>query len=934
MTFRDRTLLALVLVGSILILTRPAAAQTTHDVLGTVVDSTGAGVGGAMVVVLALPDSVLTKFSLTDGDGNFTLRRVPGGEYILQVTVVGHQTVREPIDVVAEDLDAGTIRLQVLAVEMEELVVSVDHVPFVSRRDTLDYNARAFEVRPNATVEELLARLPGIEVDSDGTISAQGEQVENVLVDGKEFFGTDPTIATRNLPANAVERVQVYDKESDMAEFTGIADGEEERTINLELREDARRGTFGHVVGGVGGGLEPSAVVESQPDGRTRYNEAVNFNRFSPSTQLALLGGANNVNEAGFRWGDVASFSSGGGGGSGRGDLGGGRNDGFTESLAFGLNASHDFADDRWIRTSYFFNTLDNTQKETTKQQQLLGASVAALKDASEDQVTEKTTHRLDMNAQFAVSEGHDIRLRGNLNVGSSGMTSLTRSETTTLEGSLQNEASSSNTVDESDLGGSARLTWRKRLSETGRAVVLEARASMQEPETVGKLVTTTQTVGRDGALVTEEVFQEQTLTRRTLSLSERLSMTQPLGQISQLELFGQHRSVDEDRDNSVFDIGTGVPVVNDELSSGFERSYSYLEGGFRLNRNTERARLTLAVEVQGSTLEGTIRDRNELIENGYTHVLPSANLRWQLNDSKTFSFRYRTATREPSMTQLQPFADNTSPTAIYVGNPDLTPEYAHSWNADYRFFDQFSFVNLFTYVRFSYTDNAIVNSRVYDSRALQTIRPVNVDHRWSANGGLSYGRPIRPIGARINLDYSVSHNRGVELLNERENRSRVWQNSVDASVDNRDKDIFDVRAGARFSLNSVAYSLNEELNQSYMDRTFYGNGLLRFGTGWTLQASLNWRLYDEDVFGAGDRNVAMLNASLAKLAMSDRVELALVGFDLLDQNKGLTYTNGASFIQERRAETLGRYLMVRVMYRLGSLGAGAAHRGGRGQMR
>ncbi len=813
-------------------------------------------------------------------------------------------------------------------------------VPFVSRRDTLDYNALAFEVRPNATVEELLARLPGVEVDSDGTIRAQGEEVRNVLVDGKEFFGSDPTIATRNLPADAVERVQVYDRESDMAEFTGIADGEEERTINLELREDARRGTFGHVVGGLGGGLEPSTVVESQPDGRTRYNESVNFNRFSPTTQLAVLGGANNVNEAGFRWGDVMSFSGGGGGGGGgRGgpggiQLGGGRSDGFTETLAFGLNTSRDFAEDRWIRTSYFFTTLDNTQKEITQQQQLLGSSVSALEDASEDQVTENTTHKLDVNAQYALSEGHDLRLRGNLNVGSSAMTSLAWNETTTLNGELQNQGTSSNTVDGSDFDGSARLTWRKRLSESGRAVVMEARAGLQRPETVANLETTKRVQDRSGDLVTEDIFQDQTRTGRTLSLSERLSFIQPMGQSSMVEVFGEYRSVNEDQESSVFDIGTGVPILNDELSSGFERAYSYLEGGFRFNQNNEDTRFTVGLEVQGSSLEGTIRDRDELIENGYTHVLPSANLRIQLNDTKTFSFRYRTSTREPSMTQLQPFADNTNPTRIYVGNPDLTPEYSHSLNADYRFFDQFSFVNLFTYLRFSYTDNDIVNSRVYDDRALQTVRPVNVDHSWSANGGLSYGRPIRPIGARLNVDYSVNHTRGVELLNELENKSRVWRNTFDASVDNRDKDIFDVRAGARLSFNNVAYTLNEELNQSYLDRTFYGNARVRFGTGWTLMTSVNYRLYDEDVFGAGDRNVAMLNASLAKLAMSDRVEVALVGFDLLDQNKGVTYTNGASYIQERRAETLGRYVMLRVMYRIGNLGRAARHPGGRGRMR
>ena len=944
-----RSFAAFATAGLFLAITPSVDAQETYDVRGVVADSAGAGIDGAMIVALALPDSLLTKYALSNGNGSFTLSRVPAGEYLLQITMVGHQTVRQPFSITAADIDAGTINLAVLVVEMEALVVSVDHVPFVNRRDTLDYNARAFVTRPNATVEELLARLPGIEVDADGTVRAQGEEVRNVLVDGKEFFGSDPTIATRNLPADAIERIQVYDKQSDMAEFTGIADGQEERTINLELREDARRGYFGQAVGGLGGGLEPVAVIEAQPNGRTRYNESLNINRFSPTTQLALLGNANNVNEAGFAWGDFVNFSGGarglggggnrggggrGGGGQGGIQLGGGRNDGFTESMSLGLNANHDFSDDRWIRSSYFYTGLDNVQQQTTQQQQLLGSSAAALENAVADQSTANTTHRVNVNTQYAFSDGHDLRLRGNLSVGSSSMTSLQSSETTTFEGRVQNTGVSSNLVDGNDLGGSASLTWRKRLAENGRSLVAAATTNIQEPELYGDLETTTGIANRNGDLMMQDLFQTQARTGRTLSLSQRLSLTQPVGVGGIFEVFGQRREVNEDQDNSVFDIGTGTPVFNDFLSSGFERTYSYLRGGFRFNKNTEDTRFVIGLQVQRSNLDGTILDRDEYIENGYTHVLPSADYRIQLDEAKTLNFRYTTSTREPSMTELQPFADNTNPIRTYIGNPNLTPEYSHSFNADYRFFDQFSFVNLFTYLRFSYTNDDIVQSRVIDEQALQTVMPVNIDHSWSTNGGVTYGRPIRSVGARINLNYSFNYTRGVEILNELENNSRVLRNTIEASIDNRDKEIFDVRAGARYSFNDIQNTLNQELNQVYLDRTFYGNAMLHYGAGWTFSTTLNYRLYDESVFGVGDRNVAMLQASISKLAMNNRVELELIGFDILDQNKGVAYTTGTSFIQERRTESLGQYIMLKVMYRLGSRRGGAARGGGSGRRR
>lgn len=908
--------------------TAPLHAQDAYAVHGRIAGTDGAVIEGAMVVALALPDSVLTKFSLSDGSGRFTLTGVPPGSYLLQVTMVGRETIRQPFSLEDADLDAGTIELDVMAVDMEELVVSIEHVPFVNRRDTLAYNANAFETRANATVEELLARLPGIEIDSDGTITAQGEQVQNVLVDGREFFGNDPTIATRNLPADAIESIEVYDRESDMAEFTGIADGQEQRTINLQLREEARSGYFGSVVGGLGGGLEPSAVIEAQPVGRTRYHETINVNRFSPNTQLALLGGANNVNQAGFSWGQ---FVGGGGGrgqfGGGGGQFGGGRDDGFTETLALGANVNHDFSEETWIRTSYFYTGLDNVQRQVTTSQQLLGSAGAALQQSASDQTTDNTSHRLNVNAQYEFTEGHEVRLRGNLSASDALRTTLQASSSETLTGERQNSGSSTNVVDSDDFGGSASLTWRKRLGDGGRALVATASAELDDPDSVRDLESSTLVRDGTGALVPLDVLQSQEESERNLEMTQRLSITQPIGG-SVIELFGERHSVDEDGRRSVFDLGSGDPVLNPTLSSGFDRTYAYNRGGLRFSRNSERHRLVLGVQAQRSKLESTIHERDETIDNGFTHVLPSLDYRLQYDDSKTLRFRYTTRTREPSMTELQPFVDNTNPTRTYVGNPNLTPEYAHTLNTEYRFFDQFSFVNLFTYARFSYVDNEIIQSRVYDDRAFQTTTPVNIDHSWSANLGVNYGRPIRPLGADIDIEYSVAHTRGVELLNEVQNNSRIWRNSIDVSLENRDKDVFEIRGGATLSFNDISYTLNDELDQGYLDKRLYANGTLHVGAGWTLRSQLDWALYDEDVFGEGDRNVAMLQASVSRMAMDDRVEIELVGFDLLDQNKGVTYTNGSSFISERRAETLGRYVMLRVNYRLGSLGMGGGDRG------
>jgi len=395
------------------------------------------------------------------------------------------------------------------------------------------------------------------------------------------------------------------------------------------------------------------------------------------------------------------------------------------------------------------------------------------------------------------------------------------------------------------------------------------------------------------------------------------------------VELFGEHRAVDEDKNKSVYDLDGGTPVYNNLLSSDFERTYSYLQGGLRFNRNTENSWFVVGLRVQNSDLEGKVLNRDELITSGYTHVLPSASLKLQLKPGWTMDFRYTTSTREPTMTQLQPFADNSNPLRISVGNPDLTPEYSHSLNADYRYFDQFSFLNFFTFFRLTYTLDNIVQSRTVSGRGVQEVQPVNGGEGWNANGGVNFGRPIRPIGAKITLNTNVTYTTGSEFINQAENQSDIWRTTVDGSLENRDKELFDVRAGTSLTFNDVSYSLNKQLNQSYMNSTIYANGSYYLGDLWTFTSSLNYRLFDEDVFGPGE-NVALWQASVSRLLMDERAELQLIGFDLLNQNQGVNVTSSASSIREERTESLSRYLVVKFIYKVG-LGSGGGGFGGRG---
>ena len=907
----------------------PVRAQQEFDVRGTVADSTGLAMRNAMVVALSREDSVLVKYALSNSAGNFVIEGLPPGAYILQVTLLGYAAIRDDFDVADADVDLGSVTMTMQAIEVDSLVVSVEHVPFINRRDTLSYNVNAFPTPPNALVEELLRRLPGIDVDTDGTITAQGEEVQNVLVDGREFFGRDPRIATRNLPADAVEQVDVYDKQSDMAEFTGIPDGEDERTIDLRLREGARVGYFGRMTGGFGGDVNNAGrlgpSVGSDPVG----------NRFSPTQQLALTANTNNVNQEGFSWED--------GGGRGGGD-----DDGFTESVGLGLNGSRDFGgDNTWIRGSYFLSEVDNEQNRTLQQQQLFGADIASLVDETTDQESGNNNHRVNLNGQYTFSPGHQLRIRANMNAGSSSSESFRNRVTQTVEGQPLNTASTTNLVDGGQHRGDVRLTWRKRLGDSGRSLVAELRGGLQNSDRVTNLESHITGESRGGRDQDQHILQEQNNTGDTWNNSARFSLTQRLGDSYSMEVFGRANTVDQDQDQSVYDLRGDEKIRNPDLSSGFQRAYGYVNAGARLSRNSENSWVTLGVRGQRSSLEGIIVDRDETITSGYTHLLANLDFRWQFREDQTISFEYDGSTDEPSLTELQPFVDNRDPINVYVGNPELQPEYTHEFEADYRFFDQFSFLGVFLRTGFEYTTNPIARARVFDEQGFQTVTPINTDPEWSANTSVNFETPIRRLGVDVDLDYRVSYSRGWEQVNRQTNRSRVLRNTVDASLENRAKDVFDLRVGASFTFNDVEYSLNQALNRDYVNSRYHARGTLYLGA-WTLGSTFNWRVYDEDLYNQGGqsggevnspgRNVARWDASFSRRVFNDRAELELRAYDLLNQNQAVNISNSASFIQESRTESLGQYFMVRVMYRLGMRGdfgrpgRGGGRGGGRGR--
>jgi len=891
-----------------------ASAQDRFDVTGVVVDSAGVGLQGATVVALTAADSTLTKFATANSEGAFTLRRVPVGDYVLQITFVGFRTIQKDFTLAEGDYDAGRMVMEIQTEELDELVVSAEHIPMVVKRDTLEYNANAFATRPNAVVEDLLRRLPGIEVEADGSIKAQGEDVQKVLVDGKEFFGDDPKIATKNLPAAAIERVQVYDKKSDMAEFTGVDDGEEQKTINLELKEDAKNGYFGNMSGGY--------------SAEGRYDGQASINRFSPNTQLAFIGNFNNINRQGFSFGDYMSFMGGmgammsgdfrmGGGGI---NIGGNLSDGFSETLALGLNASRDFGSDTEIRSSYFISSIENNQVRSILSQQVLGSALAANTDENSTQFSDNLTHRLNLNVNQEFGEGHDLRLRSNFTLSSSSLSNIGVRSTTDLAGIVQNSSDTSYLTDGNSTRGSANLTWRKRLNDDGTSVVAESRLNLNDSDTDADLESLTGIAGEGNVLTYQEIQQIQESLGNTLQQVQRLSVTQSIGKEHLFEVQAERQAINEDKDQVVYDLVSGTQIRNDLLSSGLDRSYTYLRGGLTYRRSWEKVNVGVGVEVQESSLEGTIIENDISVSNGYTHVLPTLQLNWSPAQGRNLWLRYNTSTREPSMNELQPFTDNSDPLNIYVGNPELEPEYRHQMTLRYSYFDQFTFINFFAWASANYTANNITRSRTIGDGLAQEVTSVNTDGDWTYTGNFNFGAPLRSLGMKFNVSNNAMYNRGLEIINAEQSESRTLRNTVRLTLENRNKEFFDVSVTGSFTYNDVAYSLNDRQDQSYVNSSYSARGSIYLGETWEISSSLDYRMYSQEVFGEA-RSVPLWEASITKSLIGQRADLQLIGLDLLDRNEGISFTNSGNFIREERINSLGRYVMLKFIYRLSGSG-------------
>ena len=896
-----------------------SAQSNSIQIRGSVTDEEKQPLVGATVVVLNPLDSALISFGISDGKGRFVLDRVPVQPAVLQVTYIGYGTFQQPLELSGTDaVDLGEIWLSPENLLLEEVVVKSEYVPVLIKGDTIQYQADAFATRPDDNVERLLRKLPGVEVERDGSIRAQGEEVENVLVDGKPFFGNNAQVATRNLPADAVDAVEVYDQASELEEFSGIRDGEEEKTINLVLKEDKKSGQFGEISGGYGS------------DGR--YQGRASINRFSGTTQMSLLGSANNLNEPGFSIFDYIDFLGGferlasQGGGRiqvSQDDVGiplnFGNGGGLNTSTSLGLNLNHDFGENTQLSTNYFGSQLKRDLRQSFTRDNFLndGAFTSTGREIDESR---SDGHRVNLNLEHDMGERQRLLLGSS--VGYNGSRNLRSQELSNFSdlGMSTNESSLFNRYQPERWSGRANMQYLLKFDKAGR--LFSTSLSWERQDDNAERLLNSRNRFRDGGLwLTDSLDQRQTNVDDLQFWRARLSYTEPLNEY----WYWQNRLTftleQEERNKDFFDLIDSEEALNALLSGEFGRDFAQQEAetGFLYNGN--KSQLSFSVTGQRASLTsmqnqgGTDQDRQ------FYYLLPQASWEYEMTGSKNLNLNYGTNITAPTLDQLQTLVDNSNTLNIYQGNPNLLPEYRHNLSAGLTIIDQFSFTNFFANFQSSYVQNRIVNSLQVDSLLRQFTQPVNTDYEWQNSLFASFSTPIKPLDIALRLRGNVSFSRGLILLNTAEDQVDRWNQEWSLSFGNRKKEVIDWEVGVRWNYGQASYELQANFNQNYNRQDWFGLFTWFLPKDWVLGTEIEYQRFSNENFGQSDQ-FALWQASISKgLLTNNRLLLKITVFDLLNQNTGIQRQNAFNYFEESRANALGRYAMLSATFKIGRVG-------------
>lgn len=869
----------------------------------------------ATVRLLRQKDSTLVTGTQTDTKGAFMLSKIKPGNYILVISNIGYTEQQRAITLEKKDLILKSFKMIENAKMLGEVQVKGTAAQLVVKGDTLEYNATAFKTQENAPVEELLKKLPGVEISSEGKITVNGEEVKKIRLDGKKFFDGDIEQATKNLPADMIEKIQVLEQKSDMAQLTGFEDGDTERIINLTTKPNRKKGISGNATGAAGMDINKDF----------RYDSGLSLNILNGDSQTSINAGANNLNTA---------RSS-----RGRGGWGGGANGGITESQNLGVNNNTIVNKKLTIGGDVTFNHANNFSD--TKSNKTSYLSDITYNDSSKTIATNnKYDANLRLEVEWKIDSLNTLILQPNFNYNNT--ISNTNKDYSYMTGNDSTSwGDSYNGGNSSSLSGGFNLIYnRKFTSKKGRSFTANLNTGFSQ--------TNNETTNISHKYTNDTTININQLSNNSsdrFNTSLRMSFVEPIwNNKNMLEAAVSISNTKTSSEKKQFGIDNegNYSIYNEEYSNNFENDF--FKESIELNyRFTEKDyNLMLGLNGEPSQTKNIRTYGNGVVTDttyGVFNFAPTGRFQYNFGRKKFARIDYRGRTQQPSITQMQPVKNNNDLMSETVGNPLLNPAFSHTLRLMYSAFNDKTFASFNTFLNAEATKDALLSNKIYDSSLKQYNQTVNSDQiPLSLMWNVMYSTPLIQkrlhFSTNTNTRYSTQYSyisRGVNiddididnLLLGDLSKTRNYRGSEELSL-TFTHDVIELGVRGTLAYSNSLNNLKNVVTQTY-DWSGRGNIVVRFPYNLTLSSDIAYT----DRYGyttSMDLSEIMWNASLDKALFKNKGTLSLRANDILRQRQNIRQTIGDNYIQNTSYNTLPSYFLVSFTYKLNKFGGNNAN--------
>jgi hypothetical protein len=893
-----------------------SAQQNANSIKGAVSDTLNKqALFKAVVSMIRAKDSILVKFARTDLKGRFEIRDLPPGKYVLLSSLSNYADYTDTLTITTNSsVDLGTIPLITKAHLLEEVVVKQTVSAIKLKGDTTEYKADSFKVQANASVEELLKILPGIQVDKNGQITARGKTVQKVLVDGEEFFGDDPTLVTQNIRADMVDKVQVFDKKSDQAVFTGIDDGKKTTTINLKLKDNKKHGFFGK--------LDVGAASNRF------YNEQLMFNKFQRKEKLSFYGILSNTGKLGLNWQDQNSYGDNSstiqldenGNITGRDELsdwsGGYSGRGYPKVQTGGVHYNNKWGDDKQaINGNYKVLDLSVTGNSNTSSQYILPDTSYYI---NQQQLFSNRITRNKGNLIYDVDFDSSSSLKVIIEAGGDHKTSFTQYATLSLaqDKSLVNQGNRTLTSTGDLNSFNSGFLWRKKLKKKGRTFSLDVKENYNTNVSTGFLYADNQFYKGGQQTGSQVTDQYKVLSSRLLAFNAKATYTEPLSKVASL-VFNYGVTVNNNSSNR--------SSFNKSTAGKYEMQDSVYSNDYTFNIFTQSGGASYALSLKkfklnaGNTIGYTNfsqTDNRTLLtgKRDFVNWFPQSYLSYAFTSQRQLYLSYNGATIQPTLQQIQPLRTNDDPLNIVIGNALLRPSFRNNINLNYYDYKALSHTNVYFGISYNAVSNAFANKEFVESLGRRVSQSINVNGNRSINSYFNYGFQL--FGAHFGVNGNVNDSRFVNIVNNLENVTQSQTYSIGLSAGKTIEKFYANSISSNISYTTSQSSIQKNISTHYW--TYNIRPDLDFYLPWKLQIHTDCDFIFRQKTSVFDNNnnIVLLNAWFGKkLLAGDALLIKVSVNDLFNQNIGFNRTVNTNFITENTYSTIQRYFMLSAVW-------------------